>query len=656
MSWLKAFRRLLQSPLQWGLFVLLLTVTSATLWGRAGGGDGYSGGGGGGGGFGGGGFSGGSGFSGGFSGGGGGIGVPVHLSASAVLLIILVLIVAVVIQMRYAQRETAEAQIIVDRGAAIDQENIDTGLEAIGRRDPDFHPEAFIERVQNAFQQIQDAWMAQDVKPVRHFVSDGIFERYSLQLEMMKASGIVDRMANLTIKEVTIAAVNSDPCFDAIDVYFCISAADWYIDSSGKTVYGSHSPETFVEYWTFIRRPGAKTKAGGGLTEHICPNCGAPLDIVDRCECPTCKAVVNSGEFDWVLTEITQEIEWQNRPERATAGYDSMLARDPAFNLRHLEDRVSVMFYRWIAAQFFADPKYLRKLSDDAFLTQNAGFFQPQSDGSHLFYADAAVGRVETAEVIGSTHVDQVRVQVKWSGHRARTFVPSLIVPDFASSHLFNQEFVLFRQSGVKSSDRNVLASSHCPNCGAPETFTDSGKCEYCQAPLNDGSRDWVLTDIRNFGGFAVSAAPAVASSDENGDAASPMDDAALLGGIGFLDEKDGDSLIAAAAALMLADGAIEPKEEQLLQRFAQQRKMPPARLHAIVESVRSGDLTVALPDSREKSIYFLRCLILLCLSDGRIVPAERKLLCNLAQQMGIPFKEVEMLIREEKARLLAGE
>ena len=152
------------------------------------------------------------------------------------------------------------------------------------------------------------------------------------------------------------------------------------------------------------------------------------------------------------------------------------------------------------------------------------------------------------------------------------------------------------RRAGVQSSSRNVLSGAHCPNCGAPETLNDSGCCEYCQTPLNDGSRDWTLLEIRNFSGFSAAS-----------DAAEALDHASddVLGGINFLDEKDGDSLIAAAAGLMLADGQIDPKEEQLLQRFAQQRKMAPERLHAIVESVKSGDLQLTLPAERAASVYF---------------------------------------------------
>ena len=51
---------------------------------------------------------------------------------------------------------------------------------AIRKRDPEFSREALAERISGGFVQIQEAWSGQDMRPVRHLVSDGVFERFSL--------------------------------------------------------------------------------------------------------------------------------------------------------------------------------------------------------------------------------------------------------------------------------------------------------------------------------------------------------------------------------------------------------------------------------------------------------------------------------------------
>jgi hypothetical protein len=139
--------------------------------------------------------------------------------------------------------------------------------------------------------------------PVRLLVSDGIFERFSLQLEMMKASSIINRMSSIAVHEVEIVSIDTDRFFDTVNVMIRASACDTFINSKdGEILSGIPDPEVFVEFWTLLRRPGTKTSVRPGSFEGFCPNCGAPLEKLDRIDCASCKAVITSGEYDWVLT------------------------------------------------------------------------------------------------------------------------------------------------------------------------------------------------------------------------------------------------------------------------------------------------------------------------------------------------------------------
>jgi hypothetical protein len=57
------------------------------------------------------------------------------------------------------------------------------------------------------------------------------------------------------------------------------------------------------------------------------------------------------------------------------SGIDALQNSDQTFNPGHIEDRVSVIFYRFIAGQFFADPRYLVKLADPEFMHQYKIFY-----------------------------------------------------------------------------------------------------------------------------------------------------------------------------------------------------------------------------------------------------------------------------------------
>ena len=519
--------------------------------------------------------------------------------------------------------------------------------EAIRKRDPEFSREALLERISGGFLQIQEAWSAQDMRPVRHLVSDGVFERFSLQLEMMKASSLINRMTSVNVLETQIAGIETDRFFDSVNVMIRASACDTYINSRNSEILsGVPEAETFAEFWTLLRRPGAKTSGRPGSFENCCPNCGAPLDKLDRTECASCHAIVNSGDYDWVLTEITQASEWGYRPPRIIAGIEALQATDPTFNPWHIEDRASVIFYRFITAQFFADQRYLVKLADSGFMHQYKDSFTPLSNGRHRYYADAAVGGVDLIEALnasGTEECDRLRVKIRWSGHQAEDIVPGLIQPEPELSTIFSQEFMLSRRKGAKSSDKNILSSVHCPGCGAPEVRSDKPYCEYCHAPLNDGSRDWVLDDIRPFSGY-----PRVEMEEVTHNIYSqPSEVSDKL----KLDCIDAAAVLGCAAAIMMSDGEIDAKEAELLKSFAQSKKVSGDRLTLIVDSVKAGTFEFSPPEGAAAR-EFIRAMILMCLADGKVTSGERRMLESFAAKLSVPLSTVYEMMRKERSAL----
>ena len=520
--------------------------------------------------------------------------------------------------------------------------------KSILKRDPEFSREALSQRVAAGFVRIQEAWSNQDMSPVRQLVSDGIFERFSLQLEMMKASSIINRMSSITVHEVEVVSIDADRFFDTVNVMVRASACDTYIDSrNGEIMSGVPESEMFVEFWTLLRRPGAKTSNRPGLFEGFCPNCGAPLEKLDRIDCASCKAVINSGEYDWVLTEITQGSEWSYCPPRIIAGIDQLQSRDQTFNPGHIEDRVSVIFYRFIAAQFFADPRYLVKLAEPEFMHQYKDFFTALANGRHRYYADAAIGGVELVEVINGSEADEydrLRVKIRWSGHLAEASVPGVIRPEPELSTIFFEEYILSRKKGAKSSEKNILSSIHCPGCGAPETRNDKPYCEYCRTPLNDGSRDWVLDDIRPFSGY-----PQVETDAETSSLYSRTTE---VSGKVRLDSIDADAVLGCAAAIMLTDGGIDDKEIELLKSFAVAKKVPAERLVRIIDSVKARTFECSMPDTPMAAKEFLRAMVLMSLADGKVALSERRMLESFATKLNVPLNAVYEMMRKERSAL----
>ena len=291
---------------------LSIILTSPLLaFARAGGGQGF---GGGGGGFGGGGgsFGGGGGFGGGglllpflfFGGGGGGF-----------FFFLFILFALWQVYRRMSVRNPMQASNWGPAYAPMAQmrSTLTEDLAALQAKDPNFNQQMFLDRAQAAFFALQKAWMDRNLEPARVYMSDGIYHRWKTQIDAMIAAHKKNMLDNLVIGGVQIVKVQTDPNFDTITVRIDASAADYEVDdtTANKVIYGSRQNQNFTEYWTFIRSGSARTKAGEGAEVTQCPNCGAPLSINESGVCSYCKATVTSGQFGWVLDNITQASEWQ---------------------------------------------------------------------------------------------------------------------------------------------------------------------------------------------------------------------------------------------------------------------------------------------------------------------------------------------------------
>jgi hypothetical protein len=292
-----------------GLALSVILTSPLLAFARAGGGQSFGGGGGGGGG---GSFGGGGGFGGGglllpflfFGGGGGGF-----------FFFLFILFALWQVYRRMSVGHPMQASNYGPAYAPMAQmrSTLTEDLAALQTKDPNFNQQIFLDRAQAAFFALQKAWMDRNLEPARVYMSDGIYHRWKTQIDAMIAAHKKNMLDNLVIGGVQIVKVQTDPNFDTVTVRIDASAADYEVDdtTANKVIYGSRQNQNFTEYWTFIRSGSARTKAGEGAELTQCPNCGAPLSINESGVCSYCKAVVTSGQFGWVLDNITQASEWQ---------------------------------------------------------------------------------------------------------------------------------------------------------------------------------------------------------------------------------------------------------------------------------------------------------------------------------------------------------
>ncbi len=618
--------------------VLLLPLE---LIAQAGGGGNYGGGGGGG-------------FGGGFGGGGGGdgegggaaIALLIHLTFRYPLVAIpLWVVFGITVYMGKTAERDSRVGRTIRRGRKFQEAALlDAAIGKIQQRDPAFDQEIFLQRVVNGFVTTQHAWSEQDLRHCRAFVSDGVRERFELYIAMQKAENIRNRMKDVKVDDCKIVSVTSDHHFDTIHVRVTASAISYNEDLiSGKRVSGNsdRTPITFTEIWSFSRRPGATTNVEASILQGRCPNCGGPVKIVDKAECAQCQSIVNSGQYDWVLAEITQDEEWVIPPaQHSVRGWDKLQQSDPGLNFQHIEDRASVIFWRALMAVYFDDVSYAAPVLD----SQISAFPKLWAYESGSFWKTPAVGVVEIVQCVPARddNFDRILVMVRWSATKAKGDRKKPLL--LGHQRIYSHVLILKRRKGTTSNIDNAFASFSCSGCGAPIDVGAAQACGFCGSPLNDGSGDWVLEGVgpRNM-------VDSYRIEDEQEQLLQTPGSAERLEGDRFLNEPD---LLTALSRILTVDGELHDKERKHIIDLAQSRGVPKDRLKTIFATATSKDIPITVPQNLQQANVFMDHLLRAALVDGKVTRSEHELLLKAGQQVGWSAADLKIALSRIRKEL----
>ena len=568
------------------------------------------------------------------------------------------LVVAFFVYAYFTGRDKYQTSVIRRGSGLADLPRRHAELNALHDQDPAFDDAVFLGRVRSAFLKVQDAWARQDLKPVRPFVSDGIFERFTLQFEEQRAFGFRNAMENVTVLNAQVAQVSADAIFQEVAVRIHARARDYQVSlKDGRRLRDGDASGEFVEVWSFLRKQGAKTAGRDGLIEGNCPNCGAGLEMNQNANCAHCGALLRSGQFDWVLAEITQECEWTARRAASLPGVEAVQNDDPGFSVQALEDEASVIFWRRLSADRLGKVSPLRKVATAQFANAYAAELKQRAAagaGTWWFYADCGVGSVETRGIFTDEAGQHAVVEVRWSGTRF-TARPGEAPQPQEKLTLAKMLLVLYRKAGVTANSDAVVSSAHCPGCGAPERGGSSGACEFCGAVLNDGSKGWVLEAIpdgleatevlrrlHDIPAAPIPLAPigSVRPMNGNGNGAVPP------AGLG---------LMAWMVKLVLADGHIDPAERKMLEQAAARQRVPANRLNELLAQAEQGGLEPPQPANDDEARAWLGAMVTAALADGKLENSEVALLRSAGQGCGLGDHDLKQLIKQKRSELYAA-
>ena len=362
-------------------------------------------------------------------------------------------------------------------------------------------------------------------------------------------------------------------------------------------------------------------------------------------QCGSCDAFVRSGEFDWILTEITQASEWKSELQGELPGFGAYRQTDPGMSVQLLEDQASVAFWRHCAADRLGAAEPLVRVASEDYLRAYAENFDVLPGRDRSFMTDVAVGSVRCLGILAEPSKDLAVVEMLFDGRPAT-------VDDKGGLRIENRRnlrrvlYVFERAKGQATDIKETFSSSRCANCGAHDAGGLGSRCPYCEA-ARTGSKDrWLLAEASAEHSLAAKDLHERLALVKSG-APSPRPEAA--GPIEF--SAASADLVSWAAHLIEADGRVDGRERRALNSLADRLGLSAARMEQMFEEGSDGS-AVPIPRDTLEARDWLRALMSLALQDGTLSAEERRLLKHTAQEFSIGRAEFESLLRREEKRL----
>ncbi len=489
-------------------------------------------------------------------------------------------------------------------------------------RDPAFDLLALFDKAKKLFLEVQLAWFKRDLTSTRPFLSDASFQRLRTQLKLLQAQGIRDALADVLVHDLQIIGLEQSPWFDTVHIRVKASMRDTdvpagFSDDQARAAAAKVQPSQFVEVWSFVRKPGAQTKIAEDLYQGLCPNCGAPFAGGAANSCQSCSAIVNSGNYDWVLAEITQGMEFV-RNDAGVEGLAKARQNDPGLNSEMLEDRASLCFWRWVEAQSLENPNALAKIATAEFQEKVRAEAQAlKAQGRRKVFLECAVGVVQTRVVQPVEGQELAHIEIRWSARYG--IGPIGEKPPALPTVPQRWVFTLSRKAGARTHVETGMATDRCPQCNAPCSDSASTSCEFCGTVLASGDRDWVLCDAVLWEAWDATA------SGRNRPAASAQ----------VVDRSERERLLYMMAAMAMADGVVDERERALLKMCSERWNVPWANVElALTAGPNLFDRLMAKQTPEAEN--FLQQLVNLARVDGKIDRNEKRLLEAAAVHLGL--------------------
>jgi len=499
------------------------------------------------------------------------------------------------------------------------------GYDRFIKNSPDFDEESFRNNVKSAFLDIQEAWQNQDLSRVRKFISDGVYQRFNTQFKMMKLLEQINTMENIEIKNIYIDKIESDGLYDIIHTAVHASINDHFVSRLDPSL-NSGGKEEFVEYWSFLKKRGKARK--DIYSSDNCPNCGSPLpaDMGEVSRCESCGTLTNSGEYDWVLSEITQADDYISahpklaKSEDLTEKIRNIINENDDFAVQLVEDKASNGYLQILTAMACNDPSIMRRFVSDKVFSE----LGIKETGLITAYNRIFLNDVFLVGISEESDKNVLHIAVKSSYQRIQIDNNNKI-SKIDEAVVSRTEVIFMSRDKDAAESKGSLYAHSCPSCGAPVENSLNVSCAYCGSAMNSTSTEWIITDLMSLGAY-------------NEWLSTNKRDLSYSVDTGLIDKLYDvrDFAFNNVMLVIAADGVYADEERQFAEDLAKKWGYSIEKLQPFFTMAQNSQLVIRMPEDQKKQRKIYKLMQKAAESDKSISIEEQKLLDYIKGQYGL--------------------
>ncbi len=476
----------------------------------------------------------------------------------------------------------------------------------------------FYKKIDTAFYKIQDAWENKNLKPVRQFISDGVYQRFKAQFLMMNALEQTNNLSDVKLHERLIVSVENDGNFHILHVRLTASNTDYFESKKFKQL-NSGGQETYTEYWTFVKKVNSQSQKDI-YNSNNCPNCGSSIEnkLGEVSKCDSCGTQINNGDYDWVLSEITQPEEFAsnfNQLGKRNQFYQRLKTKGyngPEFSPQYIEDKASNAYLQIKVAQAFADQKRINRFCSMEFTEKTKAAFTKPYLYNRLFTKDVSLINIyeDTSNIFAALSVSCVQQKVEIENSKLRLINQSPVTA--------NDYLILSRSKKFAINKYSAMAHNWA-NCGAPVEDSLQLTCNFCGSALNDNSKDWIVENLMTLSEYNEFKQGLNTTSSVNTNKQEQK-----------LEDSNWDVRDFALNNMMviaMCDGVMQDEERVFLLSTAKDLGYSSKKIAELFDQVKSSGLSLKMPNEPKKREKVLKLMRKVADADGDFTDKEKAVL-----------------------------